>query len=407
MTKKQTAIASKAKAVQRSGWHTSPCASSWLIPCCVALASFLAFLPILQNGFVNGDDPANILDNPNFRGLGWTELRWMFTTFHLTLYRPLTWVTLGMDYLLWGLDPAGYHLTSLILHVVNAVLFYFLSLKLLSLATKTNSPVDFPLRVCAGFAALVFALHPLRVEPVAWVSARNDVLAGCFSLASILCYLKYATLSETSRLRWLTAAATLYGFSLLSKGSGVTLPIVLMLLDIYPLKRLSFSPKSWIALPARAIGLEKLPFFILACGAFVIGTLAKGQFDAVATLDDYGLLSRLNQILFSLTFYIWKTLVPSGLSPLYEKLAYITDIGTFDIRSGVVVLSLTVGLFSCQKTMARGTVELGCVRSSTHSGPGHRAIRSADRCRPLQLSRLFRLGSARRSGTALLLAAWS
>src|SRR5213593_3001865 len=147
----------------------------WLAPLLVALFTLAAFLPALQNQFVNWDDKDNFLDNPHYRGLGWTHLRWMWTT-HLGHYIPLTWMTLGLDYLLWGMNPLGYHLTSLLIHAVNAVLFYFVTLRLLRLADVAVSG-ELALRVASGFAALLFAVHPLRVESVAWASARNDVLS--------------------------------------------------------------------------------------------------------------------------------------------------------------------------------------------------------------------------------------
>lgn len=144
--------------------------STWLrgfVPLVIFLFTLLAFSPVLGNGFVNWDDGRNFLENPNYRGLGWTQLRWMFTTFHLANYRPLVWVTHGFDYLLWGLNPFGYHLTSLLLHAVNAVLFYFVALRLLSLAfARPNASRDFLFRVAAGFSALIIAVHPLRVENV-------------------------------------------------------------------------------------------------------------------------------------------------------------------------------------------------------------------------------------------------
>ena len=93
------------------------------MPLLVALLAFAAFLPALENGFVNWDDDKNFLENPHYRGLGWTQLRWMFTTFHEGHYQPLSWLTLGVDYVVWGMDPFGYHLTNLFLHAANAVVF--------------------------------------------------------------------------------------------------------------------------------------------------------------------------------------------------------------------------------------------------------------------------------------------
>src|SRR5712691_12629119 len=94
----------------------------WLVPVLIALVTFTAFLPTLQNEFVGWDGATNFLDNPHYRGLAWTHIRWMWTT-HLGHYIPLTWMTLGLDYLLWGMNPVGYHLTSLLLHTANAVVF--------------------------------------------------------------------------------------------------------------------------------------------------------------------------------------------------------------------------------------------------------------------------------------------
>src|SRR5438094_1749979 len=148
----------------------------WLVPVVIALITSAAFLPTLQNQFVSWDDDKNFLENPHYRGLSWTHLRWMWTT-HLGHYIPLTWMTLGMDYLLWGMNPVGYHLTSLLLHVTSAVVVFFLARRLLTLALPRASGRGHALTVSAGFAALVFAIQPLRVESVAWATERLDVLS--------------------------------------------------------------------------------------------------------------------------------------------------------------------------------------------------------------------------------------
>src|SRR5437016_4937834 len=150
---------------------------SWLVPVLIALITCAAFLPTLQNQFVDLDDNDNFLDNPHYRGLAWTHLRWMWTT-HQGHYIPLTWMTLGLDYLLWGMNPVGYHLMSLLLHAANAVVFFFVVCRILTRALPSLSERGHALAVSAGFAALVFAIHPLRVESVAWVTERRDVLSG-------------------------------------------------------------------------------------------------------------------------------------------------------------------------------------------------------------------------------------
>src|SRR5215212_4187850 len=144
-----------------------------LVPLLVAAATFVAFLPTLGNEFVSWDDDANFVDNPYYRGLGWAQLRWMWTTFHMGHYVPLSWMTLGLDYLLWGMNPVGYHLTNLLLHTVNAVLLYFVARRVLRLAGVAGpSTSGLAVSLPPAVAALLFAVHPLRVESVAWVTER-------------------------------------------------------------------------------------------------------------------------------------------------------------------------------------------------------------------------------------------
>lgn len=107
------------------------------IPALLVLIVSLVFYPVLQNGFVEWDDAVNFLQNPHYRGLGWEQISWMVTTFHGGHYQPLSWLTLGFDYVLWGMDPLGYHLTNLLIHAANTVLFYFISRWLLSIDRKS------------------------------------------------------------------------------------------------------------------------------------------------------------------------------------------------------------------------------------------------------------------------------
>src|SRR5713226_9417904 len=121
----------------------------WLLPVLIALVTFVPFLPTLDNQFVNWDDDDNLVDNPHYRGLGWTHLRWMWTT-HMGHYIPLTWMTRGLDYLLWGMNPLGYHLTNLLLHAANAVVFFFVALRILTRALPNPSERGEALAVSAG-----------------------------------------------------------------------------------------------------------------------------------------------------------------------------------------------------------------------------------------------------------------
>jgi len=168
----------------------------WLAPWLVALFTSAAFLPALQDQFVRWDDHKHFLEDTRYRGLAWAQLRWMWTTFHMGHYIPLTWMTLGLDHLLWGMNPRGYHLTILLLHTTNAVVFYFVVLRILTLALPRPFERDHVLAVSAGVAALLFAIHPLRVECVAWVTERRDVLSGLFYLLTIVAYLRACERNE-------------------------------------------------------------------------------------------------------------------------------------------------------------------------------------------------------------------
>src|SRR5881296_534901 len=286
----------------------------WLVPVLIAVVTFAAFLPTLQNQFVNWDDPRNFLENPHYRGLGWTHLRWMWTT-HLGHYIPLTWMTLGLDYLLWGMNPVGYHLTSLLLHAANAVVFFFVVRRILILALPGPSERGHALAVAAGVAALVFAIHPLRVESVAWVTERRDVLSGLFYLVTILVYLRACEREERGR-RWHWLAVATFVCALLSKSMVVNLPVVLLILDVYPLRRLG-GAIGWWSEPARRVYVEKIPFVLLAAAASAIAVMAQSSVHAAASLAQLSVPGRVAVSAYGLSFYLWKMVVPLNLSPLY------------------------------------------------------------------------------------------
>jgi protein O-mannosyl-transferase len=338
--------------------------------------TILVFVPVLQNDFVNWDDDRNLLENRNYRGLGGEQVRWMLTTFHMTLYRPLTWLSFGFDYLFWGMNPSGYHLTSLLLHTINAIIFYFISVRLLSLTiAMSKDGREFYLQLAAGFSALLFALHPLRVEAVAWASARNDVLSGTFYLATILCYLKATAVDSTGRSSrlWMTSAVIAYALSLLSKAIGMTLPFVLLLLDYYPLRRVRMGQGPWFGSVSRNIWWEKAPFLLLAVCAAVIALLAKQR--ATYSFEEIGLLQRLAQSVWGLMFYLWKTVVPLGLSPLYE-LSYLDTSGWPSLVSLFLSLALSIGLFVARHRWPAGlaswvfyVIVLAPVLGVAQSGP--------------------------------------
>src|SRR5438309_1190474 len=310
----------------------------WLVPLLVVLCTLAAFLPTLQNHFVNWDDDKNFLDNHHYRGLTWQQLSWMWTT-HLGHYIPLTWMTLGMDYLLWGMNPVGYHLTSLLLHAASAVVFYFVVVRILTLALPRLADRGHELVASVGFAALVFAIHPLRVESVAWVTERRDVLSGLFFLLTILVYLRACERPELGRW-WYGLSVALFGCALLSKSMAVSLPVVLLILEVYPLRRLGGS-LGWASASARRVYVEKIPFVLLAAAASALALLAQLSSRAMVSVAHLSALDRLAVSAYGLSFYLWKTVVPLNLSPLYMLPQTVNPAATPFIVSYGGVLAVT------------------------------------------------------------------
>jgi Tfp pilus assembly protein PilF len=290
-------------------------------PLLVVAMTFAAFLPALSNQFVDWDDPETLLDHTRYQGLRWSELSWMFGAFHMGHYQPLTWVSFAVDFLIWGTDPLGYHLSSVVLHSLNGAIFFVLTRRLLVLACKHSTAAsEMIFSGGAAAAALLFSLHPLRVESVAWATERRDVLSGFFYLWTIYFYLRAQadSFDRGRSRRWIFAALGFYLLSLLSKATAMTLPVVLLLLDIYPLGRLRWNIGRWFTPEARGVWIEKIPFMIIAAAFAAIALLAQQRSSALKPVEDYGLGPRLGQAFYAIGFYLWKTLVPLGLSPLYE-----------------------------------------------------------------------------------------
>ena len=298
----------------------------------VVSLTVLAFLGSLQNGFVNWDDPANFLDNPRYRGLGPVQLTWMFTAFHMGHYIPVTWLTLGADYLAWGMNPAGYHLTSLLFHAATALGFYAVAWRLLARALPAETRAG-DLAVGAATAALFFSLHPLRVESVAWITERRDVVSGLFFVLTLLAWLQAVDGPAAIRRRWYLCSIALFACALLSKSLTVGLPAVLLVLDVYPLRRLG-GPRGWTV---RSVWLEKLPYLLLGAAAAALAFAATPA-SAKASLETLNAGSRFLVASYGVAFYLGKTVLPVGLSPLY---AFVTSV-SWQLLAGLVLAATLV-----------------------------------------------------------------
>jgi tetratricopeptide (TPR) repeat protein len=304
-----TAFAMRDRLGRRMEQEPDPATHSRLraaIPALVALVTFVAFLPALAGRFLNWDDNLNFLENPHYRGFSPANLKWMWTSFHLGHWHPLTWMSLALDYCLWGLHPAGYHLTSMLIHSANAALLYGVTLVFLRLGGRPD--VRWP----AVVGTLAYSLHPMRVESVAWITERRDVLCGFFVLLSVLAYLRRVEAERKGEpgVRWLALSIAAFAASLLSKALGVALPAVLLILDVYPLGRFKAESRGRVL-------LEKLPYVLLSGldAVFMVGAMR--DLGAVHAVGSYNLLERAAQAAYGLCFYPLKTLWPFHLAPLY------------------------------------------------------------------------------------------
>jgi len=276
-------------------------ALSAAIPWLVAAVTALAFWSCTRNGFINSDDP-DFMIRP-FRGLTPADLRGMFTTFYFSNYVPLSLLSFSVDNALWGANPAGYHLTNVLLHAADAGLFCLLCRELLAFGGQSRDDGWW-----AAAAALFWSLHPLRVQSVAWVAERRDVLCGFFFLLSLLFWLRSFRSGKLRGSLGRTWAFVSFALALLAKAAAIPLVLVLVLLDVWPLKRSLRDPATW---------LEKLPFAALAALFALLAKAAQGQGGGLVAAAKVAPLQRLNQIGIGLVFYAGKLLWPADLA-LYE-----------------------------------------------------------------------------------------
>ena len=307
----------------------------------IVVLTVLAFAGVLGNEFVNWDDDYVLVYNEEYRGLGLEQLQWMFTTGFAGHYQPLTWLSFAIDSLVWGVEPVGFHVTNLLFHLVTAVGFFFVARRLLAAALPR--PCETSRLVAALVAALLFAVHPLRVESVAWATERRDVLSGAWLMLTLVCYLRATDPHRGSGRRlMLTLSVLCYVASVLSKASAVTLPVVLLLLDFYPLRRLRRSGDPASLATVRQLLWEKVPFLVLAVAVGGMALWAQAQPGALRTLTEHPVELRIGQAFYGLAFYLGKSIWPAGLIPLYEQDPQATALDAPNILSAGIVVVLTL-----------------------------------------------------------------
>jgi tetratricopeptide (TPR) repeat protein len=300
----------------------------------VSLLTFIGYLTSLRNEFIGWDDGTYIVENVHIRSLDGTLLKWAFFDFYASNWHPLTWISHALDYAVWGLNPLGHHLTNNILHALNTFLVVLVAVRLIESA-RHESPASGPRSsftlhsspftlIAAAATGLLFGLHPIHVESVAWVSERKDLLCALFYLLSILSYVTCSLSPLTppskggddivarlhsERGMWYLVTLCFFILALLSKPMAVSLPAVLLLLDWYPFEKI----RSLNTFFRAVIG--KLPFIALSIGSSVLTMLAQEK--AMVLMDYVPLPARILVAARSLFAYLEKMLFPWNLSPFY------------------------------------------------------------------------------------------
>ena len=296
-----------------------------LIALLLAFATFVVFLPAGRFGFVAYDDNDYVTQN-NFvnHGLTWTDVQWSFTAFHAGNWHPLTWISHMADCEMFGLNAGAHHFVNVLFHAANVALLFVLLWRLTGLrpdATARQAEKIWP----AAFIAALFAWHPLHVESVAWVAERKDVLSTFFALLALLSYTRHVQAvtgagQSSSRIThhaslyfWL--ALLFFALGLLAKPMLVTLPFVLLLLDFWPLKRIS--DFGFRISDFKILLLEKIPFFALTVVSCVITFLAQRQGEAVSSLAGVSLHYRLENAPVAVVNYLQNFFWPASLCAIY------------------------------------------------------------------------------------------
>ncbi len=290
----------------------------------LAAVTFAVYLRVISNGFVNYDDNKYITENPYTQsGLNLNSIKWAFEG-KLDYWNPLTLLSHTLDCQLFGLNPAGHHMVNLLFHIIN-VLLLFGTLRMMTGAVWQSA-----------FVAVIFAIHPLNVESVAWISERKNVLSTMFWLLTICSYWKY---SKALNIKWYLLTLLFFVMGLMSKPMVVTLPFILLLLDYWPIQRLK-SLSEWKT--EGKLLVEKIPFFVLSAILCVITFLRQKAVGTVATIDEVPFSIRLTNAVVSYGKYITKEIWPTKLAVLYPLLNEIVIWEIIVSAAGLVAISIFI-----------------------------------------------------------------
>lgn len=310
-----------------------------IVAWCLALITPLIYFPVRVAGFVY-DDRNYLVNNPIVRkGLTWPGFKWAFTSFDAANWHPLTWLSHMLDCQLFGMNPGAQHVVNVLLHTVNALLVFLLLFRL----TNHLWP--------AALVAALFAWHPLHVESVAWIAERKDVLSTFFALLSLLAYERFAREKSgaNGKPKWsrnFVWALVLFALALMSKPMPVTLPFVFLLLDCWPLGRISVSNFKFPAF--LRLVREKWPFFVLSIASCIVTVIAQKNGEAIRTLEQVSLGIRFENAAVAYALYLWKTIWPADLAVYYPLPDQIPPLAV--VVSLAVLLAISVAAWLARKT---------------------------------------------------------
>jgi hypothetical protein len=327
----------------------------------IALITFAVFSSTLTAHFVMWDDGWLIYQNPKLGILNLQNL-WSILLDKIassSYYTPLGGLRLLIIYSFCGLNPFGYHLYTLLFHCINAVLLFFIVRKLVIISLENHNPLEIPqlrIDIIAALTALLWSLHPLRVEPVAGAAGGIHVQAAFFIFLSLLGYFRYSE-DKTRYFHWLIISAVCYGASILSLPVMLTFPAVLIVLDVYPLKRIVMVNGWWKSKEVRNAILDKIPFIAIALATFVAtvtpftGRAQKPASESLhfVSLANFGLIDRIMQSMYALSYYIWRHFYPVDLSPVYTTLFSFDPLSMPFILSAFSMIAVFIVLFIFRK----------------------------------------------------------
>ena len=290
-----------------------------------AFAIIATYWRVVQNGFINFDDDIYVTGNAHIRnGLTWEGLAWAFSSFSYVYFQPLTWISHMLDVTWFGLDPAGHHMVGVLLHTATSLMLF---LWLFDATGKLERSL------CV---AALFALHPLRVESVAWAAERKDVLSTCLFLAALLAYSRFAKRRSLNRYLLLAATLTL---GLLAKPMLVAAPLLFLLADYWPLKRSE---------PFAILIKEKIPLLMLAAIMAAITYFGQKQAGAMRMLQQVTFIQHAENAIVSYVRYLAKVIWPYPLTVLYP---YDSRIAIWQVAlASLLLCAITVAAYRVRKT---------------------------------------------------------